>query len=113
MYSNWTKEEIKESWRRFYHIYQKSPVEYRFLCGHDIQSEDDTDALDYYIIGTWLVVHRKYKSWSKEKSFDLALVLEFMNEYKITIPRYIRRTRFYRMNWKKLLEQLHEHEKMS
>ena len=74
----------------------KSPIEYRFLCGHDIQSEDDEDALDYYMIGVWLVQHRKYSDWSKEKSFDLADILEFMRVYRISIPRYIKRTRFYR-----------------
>lgn len=61
-----------------------------------IQSEDDEDALDYYMIGVWLVQHRKYSDWSKEKSFDLANILEFMRVYRISIPRYIKRTRFYR-----------------
>lgn len=61
-----------------------------------IQSEDDEDALDYYMIGVWLVQHRKYSDWSKEKSFDLAEILEFMRVYRIRIPRYIKRTRFYR-----------------
>ena len=111
MYSNWTKNDIKESWQRFYCIYRKCPVEYRFLCGHDIQSEDDDDALDYYIIGVWLVKHRKYKNWSKEKSFDLAEILDFMRQYKIKIPRYIRRTGFYRKKCRELLERLHGFDK--
>ena len=81
---------------RFRRLYAQSPIEYRFLCGHDIQSEDDEDALDYYMIGVWLVQHRKYSDWSKEKSFDLAEILEFMRVYRIRIPRYIKRTRFYR-----------------
>ena len=96
MYSGWTKKEIKEAWQRFYRIYRKNPVDYRFLCGHCIQSEDDMASLDYYIIGTWLVVHRQYRSWSKEKTFDLALILEFMQAYKITVPRYVKKTKFYR-----------------
>lgn len=80
----------------FSRLYAQSPIEYRFLCGHDIQSEDDEDALDYYMIGVWLVQHRKYSDWSKEKAFDLAEILEFMRVYRIRIPRYIKRTRFYR-----------------
>ena len=110
MYSGWTKKEIKEAWQRFYRIYRKNPVDYRFLCGHGIQSEDDMDSLDYYIIGTWLVVHRQYRSWSKEKLFDFAFVLEFMQTYKITIPRYVRRTKFYRKKMKQLLSLLNTRE---
>ena len=110
MYSGWTKKEIKEAWQRFYRIYRKNPVDYRFLCGHGIQSEDDMDSLDYYIIGTWLVVHLQYRSWSKEKLFDFAFVLEFMQTYKITIPRYVRRTKFYRKKMKQLLSLLNTRE---
>ncbi len=79
------------------------PIEYRFLCGHGIQSEDDIKALDYYIIGVWLVKHRKYKEWSEKKSLDLAEILEFMRMYGITIPRYIKRTKFYKVKRKELL----------
>ena len=96
MYRKWTKNGIEASKARFRRLYAQSPIEYRFLCGHDIQSEDDEDALDYYMIGVWLVQHRKYSDWSKEKSFDLAEILEFMRVYRIRIPRYIKRTRFYR-----------------
>ena len=96
MYRKWTKNDIEASKARFRRLYAQSPIEYRFLCGHDIQSEDDEDALDYYMIGVWLVQHRKYSDWSKEKSFDLAEILEFMRVYRISIPRYIKRTRFYR-----------------
>ena len=96
MYRKWTKNDIEASKARFRRLYAQSPIEYRFLCGHDIQSEDDEDALDYYMIGVWLVQHRKYSDWSKEKSFDLAEILEFMRVYRIRIPRYIKRTRFYR-----------------
>ncbi len=60
MYRKWTKNDIEASKARFRRLYAKSPIEYRFLCGHDIQSEDDEDALDYYMIGVWLVQHRKY-----------------------------------------------------
>lgn len=104
MYASWTKEDIKESWQRFYDLYYKSPIDYRFLCGHSIQSEDDVDALDYYIIGVWLVQHRRYNDWSEEKSFDLADILEFMKIYGITIPRYMKRTKFYRVKRKRLME---------
>ena len=96
MYKEWTKIDIRASKERFYHLYVKAPIEYRFFCGHDIQREDDMDALDYYMIGVWLVQHRKYSDWSKEKSLDLAEIFEFMRIYGITIPRYMRRTRFYR-----------------
>ena len=41
----WTKNDIEASKARFRRLYAKSPIEYRFLCGHDIQSEDDEDAL--------------------------------------------------------------------
>ena len=51
MYRKWTKNDIEASKARFRRLYAKSPIEYRFLCGHDIQSEDDEDALDYYMIG--------------------------------------------------------------
>lgn len=106
MYEKWTREDIKQSQERFRHIYQKAPVDYRFFCGHYIQGEDDTDALDYYMIGAWLVLHRKYRDWSRTKSFDLAEVLEFMRIYRIKIPRYMRRTKFYRKRKKELLEYL-------
>ena len=42
MYRKWTSK------ARFRRLYARSPIEYRFLCGHDIQNEDDEDALDYY-----------------------------------------------------------------
>lgn len=95
MYEKWTREDIKQSQERFRHIYQKAPVDYRFFCGRYIQGEDDTDALDYYMIGAWLVLYRKYRDWSRTKSFDLA-----------EIPRYMRRTKFYRKRKKELLEYL-------
>ena len=44
MYRKWTKNDIEASKARFRRLYAKSPIEYRFLCGHDIQSEDDEDA---------------------------------------------------------------------
>lgn len=47
MYKEWTKIDIRASKERFYHLYVKAPIEYRFFCGHDIQREDDMDALDY------------------------------------------------------------------
>ena len=76
------------------------------LCGHCIQDETDEDALDYNIIGVWLVCHRKYRDWSTEKSYDLAWILEFMQAYHMTIPRYIKRTKFYRKKMKILLSSL-------
>ena len=82
------------------------PAAYRFLCGHCIQDETDEDALDYNIIGVWLVCHRKYRDWSTEKSYDLAWILEFMQAYHMTIPRYIKRTKFYRKKMKILLSSL-------
>ncbi len=103
MYSGWTKNDFKESWKTFHDLYYECPIEYRFLCGHGIQSEDDIKALDYYIIGVWLVKHRKYKEWSEKKSLDLAEILEFMRMYGITIPRYIKRTKFYKVKRKELL----------
>ena len=87
-------------------ILRKTPIDYRFFCGHDIQSEDDMDALDYYIIGVWLIQHRRYTDWSDRKSFDLAEVLEFMRIYGIRIPRYMKRTRFYRKKKDQLLKIL-------
>ena len=72
MYVQWSKKDIKESKKRLHHLYINAPVDYRFICGHDIQSEDDEDLLDYYMIGAWLILHRKYAEWSREKSFDLA-----------------------------------------
>ncbi len=45
MYRKWTKNDIEASKARFRRLYAQSPIEYRFLCGHDIQSEDDEDAL--------------------------------------------------------------------
>lgn len=103
MYAGWTREDIRESWQRFYHLYCKKPIDYRFICGHCIQEENDMDALDYYIIGVWLVQHRKYDEWSTEKSFDLADILEFMKTYRIAIPRYMTRTKFYRVKRKELM----------
>ena len=96
MYRKWTKNDIEASKARFRRLYAKSPIEYRYLCGQDIKSEDAEAALDYYMIGVWLVQHRKYSDCSKEKSIDLADILEFMRVYRISIPRYIKRTRFYR-----------------
>ena len=58
MYRKWTKNDIETSKARFRRLYAQSPIEYRFLCGHDIQNEDDEDAIDYYMIGVWLVQHR-------------------------------------------------------
>lgn len=81
MYKHWTREDIKASSERLHNLYVKAPIDYRFFCGHDIQSEDDMDALDYYIIGVWLIQHRRYTDWSDRKSFDLAEVLEFMRIY--------------------------------
>ena len=70
------------------------------------EDETDEDALDYNIIGVWLVCHRKYRDWSTEKSYDLAWILEFMQAYHMTIPRYIKRTKFYRKKMKLLLSSL-------
>ena len=50
--------------------------------------------------------HRKYRDWSTEKSYDLAWILEFMQAYHMTIPRYIKRTKFYRKKMKLLLSSL-------
>ena len=46
MYKQWTRDDIKDSLERISRLYVKTPIEYRFLCGHAIQSEDDEDALD-------------------------------------------------------------------
>ena len=43
MYKQWTRDDIKDSLKRISRLYVKAPVEYRFLCGHAIQSEDDED----------------------------------------------------------------------
>ena len=107
MYEGWTKKDIRESKERIQHLYVKAPIDYRFLCGHAIQSEDDIDALDYYMLGAWLVLHRKYGDWSRSKSFDLAEILEFMRVYGIKIPRYIKRTKFYRVKKAALLKLLY------
>lgn len=106
MYKQWTRDDIKDSPERISRLYVKTPIEYRFLCGHAIQSEDDEDALDYYMIGAWLVQHRKYVEWSEKKSYDLAEILEFMRIYQMKIPRYMRRTRFYRKKKNELLNVL-------
>ena len=100
MQNHWTKDDVAAAWQRFERTYTHDPVGYRFLCGHCIQDETDEDALDYNIIGVWLVCHRKYRDWSSEKSYDLAWILEFMQAYHMTIPRYIKRTKFYRKKMK-------------
>ena len=106
MQNHWTKDDVAAAWKRFEHTYVHDPVAYRFLCGHCIQDETDEDALNYNIIGVWLVCHRKYRDWSTEKSYDLAWILEFMQAYHMTIPRYIKRTKFYRKKMKLLLNSL-------
>ena len=106
MQNHWTKDDVAAAWQRFERTYAHDPVAYRFLCGHCIQDETDEDALDYNIIGVWLVCHRKYRDWSTEKSYDLAWILEFMQAYHMTIPRYIKRTKFYRKKMKLLLSSL-------
>ncbi len=103
MQNHWTKDDVAAAWQRFERTYAHDPVAYRFLCGHCIQDETDEDALDYNIIGVWLVCHRKYRDWSTEKSYDLAWILEFMQAYHMTIPRYIKRTKFYRKKMKLMM----------
>lgn len=78
MQNHWTKDDVAAAWKRFERTYAHDPVAYRFVCGHCIQDETDEDALDYNIIGVWLVCHRKYRDWSTEKSYDLAWILEFI-----------------------------------
>ena len=95
MQNHWTKDDVAAAWQRFERTYAHDPVAYRFLCGHCIQDETDEDALDYNIIGVWLVCHRKYRDWSTEKSYDLAWILEFMQAYHMTIPRYIKSCLLY------------------
>ena len=107
MYDGWTKKDIQEARERIQRLYVKNPIDYRFLCGHAIQSEDDIDALDYYMLGEWLVRHRKYGDWSRSKSFDLAEILEFMRVYGIRIPRYSKRTKFYRVKKGIMLKTLY------
>lgn len=58
MQNHWTKDDVAAAWQRFERTYAHDPVTYRFLCGHCIQDETDEDALDYNIIGVWLVCHR-------------------------------------------------------
>lgn len=106
MNEKWTQNDIKESKKRLYHLYINAPADYRFICGHDIQSEENEDSLDYYMIGAWMVQHRKYAEWSGEKSFDLADILEFMRIYQMRIPRYIKRTGFYRKKKRKFQNTL-------
>lgn len=106
MQNHWTKDDVAAAWQRFERTYAHDPVAYRFLCGHCIQDETDEDALDYNIIGVWLVCHRKYRDWSTEKSYDLTWILEFMQAYHMTIPRYIKRTKFYRKKMKLLQSSL-------
>lgn len=78
-----------------------------YLKNKNDRGDDDFElALDYNIIGVWLVCHRKYRDWSTEKSYDLAWILEFMQAYHMTIPRYIKRTKFYRKKMKLLLSSL-------
>ena len=60
------------------------------------ESDYDLFALDYNIIGVWLIYHRRYREWNKEKSDDLAELLKFMQAYHMRIPRYLKRTKFYR-----------------
>lgn len=45
MYVQWSKNDIKESKKRLHRLYINALVDYRFICGHDIQSEDDEDSL--------------------------------------------------------------------
>ena len=40
VYRKWTKNDTKASKARFRRLYVQLPIEDRFLCGHDIQSED-------------------------------------------------------------------------
>ena len=54
----------------------------------------------YNIIGVWLIYHRRYREWNKEKSDDLAELLKFMQAYHMRIPRYLERTKFYRQKVK-------------
>lgn len=96
MQCNWTRSDISKAWDRVLQYYQKDPVICRALCGHEIEEDGDAMALDYWMIGVWLVEHRKYREWSKEKSEDLRSILEFMRTYRMKIPKYVRRTRFYR-----------------
>ena len=60
MYVQWSKNDIKESKKRLHRLYINALVDYRFICEHDIQSEDDEDSLDYYMLGAWLALHRNY-----------------------------------------------------
>ena len=41
-----------------------------------------------------------------QRFYDLAWILEFMQAYHMTIPRYIKRTKFYRKKMKLLLSSL-------
>ena len=68
----------------------------RALCGHTIEEEHDWFELLYNIIGVWLIYHRRYREWNKKKSDDLAELLEFMQAYHMRIPKYLKRTKFYR-----------------
>ena len=78
MQNHWTKDDVAAAWQRFERTYAHDPVAYRFLCGHCIQDE----------------------------TYDLAWILEFMQAYHMTIPRYIKRTKFYRKKMKLLLSSL-------
>ena len=37
----------------------------------------DGDALDYYMIGVWLVKLRKYSDWSEEKLFEIVSIRRY------------------------------------
>ena len=78
----------------------ESPIICRALCGHTMEEEHDWFELLYNIIGVWLIYHRRYREWNKEKSDDLAELLKFMQAYHMRIPRYLERTKFYRQKVK-------------
>ena len=89
MQNHWTKDDVAAAWQRFERTYAHDPVAYRFLCGHCIQDETDEDALDYNIIGVWLVCHRKYRDWSTEKSYDRHVIRLHKFQYPCQIIGFL------------------------
>lgn len=96
----WTMADVSAAWKACNQYYAESPIICRALYGHTIEEEHDWFELLYNIIGVWLIYHRRYREWNKEKSDDLAELLKFMQAYHMRIPRYLERTKFYRQKVK-------------
>lgn len=111
-------EEFKEKFEEEYgDPWESSRQDFDFIQDSVVDVLSDMDFMSESAARNWcekategyqisIVCHRKYRDWSTEKSYDLAWILEFMQAYHMTIPRYIKRTKFYRKKMKLLLSSL-------